>query len=396
MILSSMQFTSVLPTQIIFGMNVVKNRLAEEIRHLGAKKVLLVTDSGLMATGLVGQVVENLVSAQIEVVTFSEVEPNPTPEAVVKGTELFVKHHCDLLVALGGGSSMDAAKSIAVSSKNPGDILDYRRGGKTVQGPLPPLIAIPTTAGTGSEVTAVSVLSDHETKRKYTVASPYIYPKIAFVDPTMTLSLPKRQIVATGMDALVHAIETFTSNRSQPISDALALQAMKMIREYLPASYAVPTNLEAKAQVMLASTIAGLAFSMSGTALVHSISRAVTSWFGVPHGIANAVLLPYVIQYNLIAQIDKYAEIARIFNEDLRSINKYKAAEKLVDEVRSFTQQLDIPNDFGYLNVQMTDQMFEEIAAATMDDRGTLPNNPRKPSLDEVIQLYKKVFPQKG
>jgi alcohol dehydrogenase class IV len=388
MILMNQLFSSVLPTQVTFGLGCVKNQLAEELLGTNVANVLLVTDPGLLQTGLVDHILESLLSYKIETVVFSEVEPNPTSTTVKRGKEVFCDNNCQSIIAVGGGSTMDAAKSIAVAAVNEGDILDYRRGGKKVQGPLPPLYMIPTTAGTGSEVTSVSVITDTEKNRKFVIADPLIAPKIAFIDPEMTFSLPRNHIAATGMDALVHAIEAYTSNRAHPISDALALHAIRMIREHLPLSFADPTNIEAKAQMLLASTIAGFAFALSGTALVHSLSHPMTALLHVPHGVANAVLLPYVIEYNLVANFDKYAEIARIFDEEARAISKYQAAERLIDYLRHFARQVEIPEHFGYLTDTIDTALIEQLASDAMDDRGTLPNNPRRPIKQDLIEIY--------
>jgi alcohol dehydrogenase class IV len=394
MILNNLNFSAWMPTQVVFGLNSVREKLPVEVLNAGCKKPLIVTDQGLVNSGMIDVIVESLSKHNIDPVVFAEVEPNPVASTVHKGGKLFSEEQCDLIIAVGGGSSMDAAKAIAVTINNPGDILDYRRGGKLVQEPLPPIYAIPTTAGTGSEVTAVAVITDPVRKRKFVVASPLVAPKIAFVDPAMTYTLPRHHIAATGMDALVHAIEAYTANRAHPVSDALALEAIRMIREYLPASYSDPTNHEAKAQVLLASTIAGFAIALSGCALVHSMSHAMTAWFHVPHGLANAILLPYVTEFNLIANYEKYANIQLIFDKSSYSLTKYAAAEKLVEELRKFSHSLDIPDDFGYLTANIDDEVISGLADDVLDDRGTFPYNPRKATKEDVINLYKKVFPQ--
>jgi alcohol dehydrogenase class IV len=394
MILNNQNFSAWMPTQIVFGLNSVQKQLPVEVLNAGCKKPLIVTDQGLVKSGVIENIVKSLSKHQIHSVVFSEVEPNPVASTVHKGGKLFSEEQCDLIIAVGGGSSMDAAKAIAVIINNPGDILDYRRGGKPIQESLPLIYAIPTTAGTGSEVTPVSVITDSVIKRKFVVASPRIAPKIAFIDPAMTYSLPRHHIAATGMDALVHAIEAYTTNRAHPIGDGLAVESIRMIREYLPASYSDPTNHEAKAQVLLASTIAGLAFSLSGLSLVHSMSHPMSAWFHVPHGLANAILLPYVIEYNIISNVEKYRNIQLIFDMSSYSLTKYAAAEKLVEELRKFSRSLDIPSDFGYLKIDIDDEVISGLADDALDDRGTLPNNPRKPTKEDIVNLYKKVFPQ--
>ncbi|MFM1653779.1 iron-containing alcohol dehydrogenase [Brevibacillus sp. B_LB10_24] len=393
MIIQHLNFSAWMPTQVVFGVNAVREQLPTEVLKTRCKKPIIVTDQGLVNSGIVGPILNNLTEHGIRPVIFAEVEPNPVAATVQKGSELFSHEQCDLIIAIGGGSAMDVAKALAVAVTHPGDILDYRRGGKDIQGPVPSIFAIPTTAGTGSEVTTVAVITDPVQKRKFVVSSPLLAPKIAFVDPVMTYSLPPHHVAATGMDALVHAIEAYTSNRAHPIGDSLALEAMRMLREYLPVSYADPTNHEAKAQVMLASTMAGFAFMHSGLSLVHSMSHPMSAWFHVPHGLANAILLPYVIEFNLIAQVEKYRRIHSIFNESSYRFTKYEAAKKLIEELRSFSQSLDIPNDFGYLQHDIDDQVLSGLAEDAMDDR-TVRNNPRKPTKEDILALYKKVFPQ--
>lgn len=387
-------FSAWMPTQIVFGLNSVQDQLPLEIKNAGCKKPLIVTDQGLVNSGMADGLISNLSKHNLTPVLFAEVEPNPTATTVHKGGKLFLDEQCDLIIALGGGSSMDAAKAIAVTIDNTGNILDYRRGGKTVHGKIPPLFAIPTTAGTGSEVTPVSVISDPIKQRKFVVASPLIAPKIAFVDPAMTYTLPRHIVAATGMDALVHAIEAYTVNRAHPVGDAFALEAIRMIRENLPVSYSDPTNHEAKAQMLLASTLAGCAVVLAGCAVVHSMSHPMSAKFHVPHGLANAILLPYVMEFNLIANYDKYANLQRIFDPSSYGLSKHAAAEKLVEELRKFTRSLDIPNDFGYLNIEIDDDVISGLADDAVDDRGTFPFNPRMTTKEDVVKLYKKTFPQ--
>jgi alcohol dehydrogenase class IV len=394
MILNNQNFSALMPTQVIFGLNTVQNQLPTEIVNLGCKKPLIVTDQGLVKAGVISTLVDSLEKEGIHPSVFSEVEPNPVASTIHNGGKMFSEEQCDIIIAVGGGSSMDAAKAIAVTINNPGHILDYRRDGKPVQENLPPIFAIPTTAGTGSEVTAVAVITDPVKQRKFVVASPLLAPKIAFIDPTMTYSLPRQHIAATGMDALVHAIEAYTANRAHPIGDAFALEAIRMLREYLPISYSDPTNHEAKAQVILASTLAGFAIALAGCALVHSMSHPMSATFHVPHGLANAILLPYVTEYNLMSNIDKYANIQVIFDRSSYCLTKYEAAEKLVGELRKFSRSLDIPNDFGYLDVGINDEVISGLADDVLDDRGTFPYNPRKATKEDVMDIYKKVFPQ--
>lgn len=396
--LSQQSFNSALPTNVIFGVNSVEESLAVKIIEFNKSNVFIATDPGLVNAGIPDKIQSLLKDNGINAIIFSEIEPNPHAVTVMKGAEVYKAEACDMILAVGGGSAMDFAKAVGVIVSHPGHILDYRRGEKPVVNEIPTLFAIPTTVGTGSEVTTVSVVTDHEAGRKYVVASPVLAPEIAFVDPSLTTSLPRHVVASTGMDALVHAIEAFTSIRSTPITDGLALQTIKMIKDYLPQSYAHPNNLEARSQVHLASTIAGMAFGLGGLGLVHSCSHPMSAIYHVPHGLANAIILPHVIKHNLISNYKKYADIARIFEPSLLFKNDKVAAEQLIDLLNDFNQSLNIPKDFSYLEIKFTKEMVERLAHDAMEDKGTIPNNPRKAFKEDVSEIYNKVLPfyQKG
>lgn len=392
--LQNQNFSSCLSTNVRFGLDIVKNELPREIRLANKSRVFIATDAGLVKTGLIETITAILMGNEIESVVFSEVEPNPQAETIMRGATFYTQKSCDMILAIGGGSPMDFAKAVGVVVSHSAHILDYRRGEKVVANPIPLLFAIPTTVGTGSEVTAAAVVTDPTVGRKYVVASPYLVPKMAFIDPLMTITLPKHHVSATALDALVHAIESYTSVWATPISDGLALQAIRMIRDNLPASYANPDNLETRAQIQLASTIAGMAFSLAGLGLVHSCSHPMSAVYNVPHGIANAILLPYVIQYNLISNIKKYADIARIFQPELVLKNDQTASDEMVGLLTSFNALVDIPKDFGYLGIEVTDEVIDRLASDAMDDKGTIPANPRKVYKEDVVEIYNQVLPR--
>lgn len=388
-----MKFNSYLPTNVRFGLNVVKKELLKEVRQANKNKVFIATDAGLVKAGLIDIIISVLMEGKIETVVFSDVEPNPQADTIMKGANLYKEKSCDMIIAVGGGSSMDFAKAVGIVATHSGHILDFRRGGtKEIKNPIPLLFAIPTTVGTGSEVTAVSIVTDKSVGRKYGVASPNLIPKIAFIDPLLTTTLPKNQVSSTAVDALVHAIEAYTSVKSTPISDGLALQAIRMIKEYLPASYGQPDNIEARAQIHLASTVAGLSFSLAGLGLVHSCSHPMSAVYNVPHGIANAIFLPYVIEYNLICNTKKFADVARIFNVELTLKDDNIAANELPDLLRSLLISVNIPKDFNFLEIKVTDEIIDRLADDAMDDKGTIPNNPRKVYKEDVVKIYNKVL----
>jgi alcohol dehydrogenase class IV len=391
--LQNKNISSTLPTNVRFGLGVVKEELLIEIQHANKSRVFIATDTGLVKAGLIDSITTVLTNNGIETVIFSEVEPNPQADTIMRGAALYNEKSCEMIIAVGGGSAMDFAKAVGVVVSHSGHILEFRRGGgKDITNPTPLLFAIPTTVGTGSEVTAVAIVTDPNVGRKYGVASTHLIPEIAFIDPLLTTTLPKHHVSATSIDALVHAIEAYTSVRATPISDGLALQAVRMINENLPASYANPENLEARAQIHLASTIAGMAFSLAGLGLVHSCSHPMSAVYNVAHGIANAIFLPHVIDYNLISNNKKFAEIARVFQPELVLKDDQTAANELSSLLKQFMASVDIPKDFGFLGLEVTDEVIDRLADDAMDDRGTIPNNPRKVYKEDVIKIYNQVL----
>lgn len=392
MSLQNQSFSLTIPINIKYGLNVVQNELAKAIKSEKKEKVLIVSDKGLVKAGLIDQLTTTLNENGIQSTIYSDVEPNPTADSVMDGLKVYTEKGCEMIIAVGGGSAMDYAKALAVVATHPGHILEYTVGGKEITNNLPLIYAIPTTVGTGSEVTAVSVLTDSSAGRKIGVVSPYIVPNIAFIDPTLTYSLPRQHVAATGCDALVHAIESYTSIPANPITDGLALQAIRMIAYNLPQTYAHEDNIEARAQVHLASTIAGVAFWYSGLGIVHSCSHPMSARYHVPHGLANAILLPYVVEHNLISNVKKYAEIARIFEPKLVLEDDMNAAKKLVPILREFLNLLDIPKDFSYLGIDFTEEAIDQLAEDAMNDHGTVHFNPRKAYKEDIINIYKKVL----
>lgn len=391
--LCQQNFNSFLPTNLIFGFNSIKNDLVDKIKEFDKSKVFIATDQGLVEAGIIHEIDSLLKEQGIETVVFSEVEPNPHADTVMRGLKVYNEEACDILLAVGGGSAIDFAKAVGVVVANPGHILDYRRGQKTIMHQPPILFAVPTTVGTGSEVTSVSVITDREASRKYVIASPKIAPEIAIVDPSLTLTLPRQIVSTTAMDALVHAIETYVSLKANPLTDGLSMQAIKILHEYLPATYANPNNIEARSQVHLASAIAGIAFGLGALGMVHSCSHPMSAVHNVPHGLANAIILPAVVEHNLIANIKKYAEIARVFNPKLHFETDRVATGALPKLIQQFNQQLDIPVDFSHLGIEFTEEMIERLSNDAMDDVGTIHFNPRKAIKEDVIKIYEKVLP---
>ena len=390
--IQNLQFNSFLATNLIFGINSIEEKLSDILLQANIHKVFIATDSGVLAAGLVDRIEKCLKESNVDCYCFSEVEPNPIAETVMKGKDVYIEEECQAIIALGGGSAIDFAKSVSAILVNPGHILDYRRGKETITKQGPTIIAIPTTVGTGAEVTTSAVITDPGAKRKYIVASTLIQPQHVIIDPSLTFTLPSHLVAATGMDALVHAIESYVSLGASPFSEAFSLHAIKMLVKFLPLSFAQPANIEARSQIHLASTLAGFAFNYGKLGLVHSCSHPMSAHFHVPHGVANAIILPYVLGFNKISNISKYAEIARIFDSSLNLQNDNYAANHLENLVHEFNQELSIPSNFKYLNIDITEEMIDRLALDALDDIGTLPFNPRKATKEDIIQIYRKVL----
>ena len=378
------------PTRIQFGVSLIDS-LGEEVKALKMQRVLLVTDRGVVNAGLLERVTRVLDTSAIDYTVFDTVEANPTTTTVHNGAEIFRKNKCDGLVAVGGGSPIDAAKGIGVQATHEGDIMDYsRRVGKPVQNITPPLVAIPTTAGTGSEVTWVSVLVDPKDKVKIVVPSPYLAANVAIVDPSLTVSLPPAITAFTGMDALTHAIEAYVSLKSQPIADSLALQAVQLISSSLREAVGNGDNLAARTSMLLASTMAGMAFVNASVGLVHAAAHALGGFFNIAHGIANAVMLPLVMRLSLIGNPGKYADIAAAMGENLEGLSEMEAARGAVFAVQSLAADIGIPQDLKQLGADSA--RISDLVEETMNQSGSYPFNARKVGKREIVQLFEQAF----
>ncbi len=369
--------------RVVFGLGTVQ-QVAAEAARLGIGRPLVVTDRGLAQTDIPGLVTGALDAAEVKWALFAEVEPNPSVETVLKGVDLYRREACDGLIAVGGGSPIDAAKAVGLVAANGGDIRDYF-GADRVKKPLPPLIAIPTTCGTGSEATQYTVITDTQKKFKMGIGSPYVIPKVAIVDPALLGKLPSRMVAATGMDALCHAVESYTSQAAQPVSDALNLHAIRLIGEHLRPAVA-NGNLADLSGMAMASMLAGMGFNNTRTTLVHAMSHAVTGHAHVPHGIANAILLPHVLEFNLIGNTEKHADIAEALGEDTEGLALMEAARLAVDAVRDLGGDVGIPPGLGEVGV--TEAMLEALADDTLKSGGVA-LNPRRPTREEILALYR-------
>jgi 1,3-propanediol dehydrogenase len=363
-------------------------RLGEEVKALRGRKVLLVTDKGVRNSGLLAKALESLEKEGLSQAVFDEVEPNPSRETAQKGYALFKEKGCDTLVAVGGGSPMDTAKAIGIQATNPEPLLKYE-GANKVANPLPPLIAVPTTAGTGSEVTGAAVITDRTRKYKVPMRSPFLIPRVALLDPEVLATLPPPVLASTGMDALTHACETYVSTLTNPLSQGLAYESIRLIGKYLRPLYANPDNREAQGYMMLASTMAGMAFFNGRLGAVHMLAHPLGGHFDIPHGLANAILLPHCMDFSRMAAPDLFSRIAEALGKDIRGFTVEEASRKAAEGVREIMVDTRIPTRLREVGAKK--EAFEAMAKDGIAS-GIHASNPRKVMLEDAIALYEAAF----
>lgn len=337
----SLTFGFHLPTRIEFGYG-VSRRVGDEVKALDGRHALVVCDEGVRSAGLIDDVLDDLRVAGIAVTLFSKVSPNPRAEQIEEAVRVAQAGGCDILVAVGGGSSMDASKAIGLVLANGGSITDYEGWDRVPRLSLP-LVTLPTTAGSGAEATYWAVISDEERRCKFSVGSPRIAPTVALVDPELTLGLPSWLTASTGVDALTHAVESYTATIAQPITDYFAIAAIGLIVGNLREACANGKNRRAREGMMLASCLAGITVGISSTAAVHCLSEAVGGTYDTPHGVANALFLPAVTEYNWIAAPARYARIAEALGLPRGSMSDVDAARHAAVLIRELIADIDIP-----------------------------------------------------
>lgn len=375
------------PTRIVCGPGCAK-KVAEEIKSAGVQKPLVVTDPGITRAGLVAGVVDRLKKEQINFALFQDVEANPSAVVMEQGFNLFQNEACDSLLALGGGSSIDTAKAIGILKNNGGRIIDYEGVGK-VKKRIPWMVAIPTTYGSGSEVTSFAVVTDKTRNFKAAIGSPLVIPDVALVDPELMVALPYKIAASVGLDALCHAVESYCSKKATPFSEMLALKAIRLISENISRAVESDNDIEATFNMAISSTMAGMAFSLSRLGLVHAMSHPLGGFYDIPHGLANAFLLPYVMEYNVKAAPDKYADIAQAMGIEIKNMSSSEAATRAVERVAFLRNSFGITAPLSSLGVSKED--IPQMALDTMKS-GNVKVNPRKTNLKDVIQLYEKAF----
>lgn len=373
--------------EIIFGVGARKS-VANYARTFGARKVLVVSDPGVVAAGWLEDISTLLSEEDIEHVTFTEVSPNPRAEEVMKGAQVYQEHNCNVIVAIGGGSPMDCAKGIGIVCANGKHILDYE-GIDTIHLPIPPLIFIPTTAGTSADVSQFAIISDPVEKIKISIVSKAVVPDVALIDPETTMTMDPFLSACTGIDALVHAIEAFVSTGAGPLTDMHALDAMRLINENIVTLVQNPSDIQVREQIMLGSMKAGLAFSNAILGAVHAMSHSLGGYLDLPHGLCNAMLLEHVIDFNYKEANDRFKVVAETMGIDTRGLNTVQIQKALMTRVITLKQDVGLTQKLAESGVHMTD--IPVLSDHAMLDPCIL-TNPRKSNKRDVAAVYEEAL----
>lgn len=380
-------FSFTIPQNIKFGAGTL-DLLPDLAKELGKSKGYIISGPHLNKIGMVAKCRKALKNAGMESECFTETEGNPSTDTVVKATEGFKKSNADFIVAFGGGSPLDVAKAVAVLATYGGNIVDYEGAGK-VMGPVVPMIAIPTTAGTGSEVTAFSVITDHSRNYKLTVVSNYLLPAYVILDPDLIATVPANTAAVCGIDAMVHALEAYISKAASPFSDIFAREALRLIGGSIRDYVADRSNPAACESMMVGSLFAGIAFSHARLGNVHAMSHPVSAYFDVPHGVANAILLPTVVDFNKdAADPEKYRYIYGCISKDMGADINF-TPDMLATEIRMLNYELGILPTLSDIGV--TSDKFEQMADDAMKS-GNIQCNPQFTMKNDILKLYEQAF----
>lgn len=384
------EFEYKMPAKVRFGVGITNNlgRILRE--ELGFQKAFIATDKGIAAAGILEKITNSLDGDGFPYQVYDALIPDPTIEVVDEAADVLRNSGADVVVAVGGGSPIDTAKAMCMLQTHEGSVRDYLFGGtKQVERPIMPLICVPTTAGTGSEMTAASVITNNQEKTKVSVTHENLIPKMALIDPSLHVGMPPFITATTGMDALTHAVESYVSLNAEPISDAMGIAAIRMIGENLRTAVSDGSNLEARTNMALASTIAGAAFLNGGLGVVHGIAQTIGAVAHVAHGTANALLLPYCMERNLVGNLKKFRQIAQALGENTDDMTDRQAAQAAADAVFQLARDLHVPMKLK--DVGVTREMFPEIIKGTMEYR-LLAVNPCKLTEKDVEEILLRAF----
>ena len=376
-----------LPTRNVFGEGAV-HEIGSLLGSLHVSNAMIVTDKFLAQSGMADLVAGILTQSGIRSAVFDGAEPNPTDKNVEAGVAFFHAHSCDSIISLGGGSSHDCAKGIGLVASNGGRIHDYEGVDKATQDVVP-LMAINTTAGTASEITRFCIITDTVRKVKMAIVDWRVTPKIAVNDPELMKGMPPSLTAATGMDAMTHAIEAYVSTDANVLTDSAALMAVKMIYQYLPKAVANGDYMKARDKMAYAQYLAGIAFNNASLGYVHAMAHQLGGMYNLPHGVCNAILLPYVEEFNLIGNLNRFRDLAEAMGEKIEGLSTGDAAAKAIQAIRTISRQVGIPTDLKQLGVKPED--FGIMAENAMKDVCCL-TNPRKATKEQVIEIYRRAY----
>jgi alcohol dehydrogenase class IV len=369
------------PSKVIFG----PKALDELKKEIGPQEIpLITTDQGIVRSGILKKLTDLLEELGIRHHVFDQVEPDPPLEVVEAASAIYRENGCTLLVGIGGGSSIDVAKAVGIASSHKGSVVDYAAG-RPLEALLPPLFAIPTTAGTGSEATAVTIVSHRGHKAKIPIRHPQLMPKVAILDPLLLNSIPPKVAAETGVDALSHAIESYVGLNSHAVTDALALAAIRMISRNAIKFMANPGDAEPAGQMLLASCMAGMSFNNAGLGLLHALAHPVGAYLHVPHGLACALYLPIVMEFNAPACLARFASIAEAMGRDVSGLQEEVAAEQAVAAVSDLLERMGLPTRLSQLGIRfhLEQRMIDDVLAVPPTR-----NNPRPADRTQIAQLF--------
>jgi alcohol dehydrogenase class IV len=370
-------------TKVLMGEGVCRQIMVEASQS-GVKKALLVTDEGLVKAGIIDRVLRHIDKNILKVVVFSDVKPDPSVKAIDKGSRIVKENNCDLIIAVGGGSPIDAAKGISVVASNGGTCADYEGLNQYKKAPLP-MFAIPTTVGTGSEVTFGAVLTNTDTNYKFILYGDNLAPNVAFLDPELVVGIPKHILLSTAMDALTHSIESYISKSSTMQSRTMAIEAIRIIKNNIKPALDDTNNIQIISNMLYAANIAGIAFATSRLGVVHAMALPLGAFFHVPHGIANTILLPYGLEYNLGYADRSYCEMAQAMGEDLEGLTEKEGAYKLTEAVKKLVKVIGAPTKLYNLGVR--EDKIGDMARDTMKS-SHIPANPRTIFEEDIAKIY--------
>jgi len=384
MALADQTFGFYIPSVTLLGVGASKEA-GEQAKALGATNLLIVTDAGMNKMGVADTIKGYVTAAGLKAVIYDGAEPNPTDKNVAGGVEAYKANKCDGIISLGGGSSHDCGKGIGLVIAGGGNIRDYEGVNKSSK-TMPPFLAINTTAGTASEMTRFCIITNTDTHVKMAIVDWRVTPNIAIDDPLLMVGMPPALTAATGMDALTHAVEAYVSTIANPITDACAIKAIELIAGYLTKAVANGEDLEARDRMAYAEYLAGMAFNNASLGYVHSMAHQLGGFYNLPHGVCNAILLPAVSQYNLIACPQRFADIAVALGEKICGLSVVEAAQKAIDRIKALSASIGIPANLTELGVKEADL---KVMSENAKKDACQFTNPRKATLDQVIQIFK-------